>query len=101
MTFAIITRDKNDHTAVREAFQNEHRRYLAKHKDILLAAGAMLNDNETGAHGGVLLVEVNSREQVEEFVANDPFQREGLFGELLITKWRKAFFDFDCLVPLD
>jgi len=61
----------------------------------------MLNDNETGAHGGVLLVEANSRKQVEEFVANDPFQREGLFGELLITKWRKAFFDFDCLVPLD
>lgn len=101
MTFAIITRDKKDHAAVREAFQNEHRRYLAEHKDILPAAGAMLNDDESGALGGVLLVKADSKEQVEEFVANDPFQREGLFGELLITRWRKAFFDFECLVPLD
>jgi uncharacterized protein YciI len=101
MTFAIITRDKKDSSAIRENHQDEHRRYLARHKHMLLAAGAMLDDDETGAHGGVLLVEADSSEQVEEFVANDPFQREGLFGELLITRWRKAFFNFECLVPLD
>ena len=102
MTFAIITRDKEGGAAIRKDYQDEHRRYLDQHKHMLLAAGAMLDDEEShGAHGGVLLVEADSREQVVAFVENDPFQREGLFGELLITRWRKAFFDFERLVPLD
>ena len=67
---------------------------------ILLAAGAMLDDEAIEAHGGVLLVDVKTRAAAEEFVRNDPFQAAGLFGEILITRWRKAFFDRQRLVEL-
>ena len=75
-------------------------RNLDQHREILLAAGAMLDDEMVEPHGGVLLVDVETRAAAEEFVRNDPFQAAGLFGEILITRWRKAFFDRQRLVEL-
>jgi hypothetical protein len=100
MPFAIITRDKPGHTEVRVSHQSAHKAYLDQHREILLAAGAMLDDEAIEAHGGVLLVDVETRAAAEEFVRNDPFQAAGLFGEVLITRWRKAFFNRQRLVEL-
>ena len=68
MPFAIITRDKPGSAGVREAHQTAHKAYLDEHKKVLLAAGAMLDDEATTAHGGILLVDLESREAAEEFV---------------------------------
>ena len=100
MPFAIITRDKPGHTGVRASHQSAHKAYLDQHREILLAAGAMLDDEMVEPHGGVLLVDVETRAAAEEFVRNDPFQAAGLFGEILITRWRKAFFNRERLVEL-
>jgi uncharacterized protein YciI len=45
-------------------------------------------------------VDTDSREEAEEFVRNDPFSKAGLFESLVITRWRKAFFDGQRLVDL-
>ena len=100
MPFDIITREKPGSAVVREAHQTAHKAYLDEHKNVLLAAGAMLDDEATTAHGGILLVDLESREAAEEFVQNDPFQAAGLFEEVLITRWRKAFYDRQRLVDL-
>jgi len=100
MPFAIITRDKPGHAEVRASHQSAHKAYLDQHREILLAAGAMLDDEAAEAHGGILLVDVETRTAAEEFVRNDPFQAAGLFGEVLITRWRKAFFHCQRLVEL-
>ena len=100
MPFAIITKDKPGSAGVREAHQTAHKAYLDEHKNVLLAAGAMLDDEATTAHGGILLVDLESREAAEEFVQNDPFHAAGLFEEVLITRWRKAFYDRQRLVDL-
>ncbi len=100
MPFAIITRDKPGSAGVRKAHQAAHKAYLDEHKNVLLAAGAMLDDEATTAHGGILLVDLESREAAEEFVQNDPFQAAGLFEEVLITRWRKAFYGRQRLVDL-
>ena len=80
MPFAIITRDKPGHAHVREAHQTAHKAYLDRHRDSLLAAGAMLEDDGLSAHGGVLLLDLESREAAENFVRNDPFSKAGLFS---------------------
>ncbi len=43
---------------------------------------------------------MQSREAAEDFVQNDPFQAAGLFEEVLITRWRKAFYDRQRLIEL-
>lgn len=100
MPFAIVTRDKDGHAHIRESHQSAHKRYLDEKKHLLLAAGAMLTDDGEAAHGGVLIVDVETREEAEAFVKGDPFSDAGLFAEVLITRWRKAFFNGERLVEL-
>lgn len=100
MPFAIVTKDKDGHAHVRDKFQSAHKRYLDENKHLLLAAGAMLTDEGNAAHGGILIVDVESREAAEAFVKGDPFSDAGLFAEVVITRWRKAFFNGQRLVEL-
>jgi uncharacterized protein YciI len=101
MPFAIITTDKPGGESIRAEYQSAHKRYLDSRCHLLLAAGAMMDDEGTAPQGGVLIIDTDEREVAEEFVRNDPFHDAGLFGSVLVTRWRKAFYDFERLVPLD
>ena len=85
---------------MRETHQSAHKKYLDEHKHLLLAAGAMLDDEGEAAHGGILLVDVESHEEAKAFVHHDPFWVAGLFETVVITRWRKAFFNSKRLVDL-
>ena len=98
MPYIIQTRDKPDHLHVRTAARQEHLEYLEANKDKLLAAGALLDDDGTGGHGGVIIVDVEDRAEAEAFIANDPFSKAGLFENVTVTRWRKAYFNFENLL---
>lgn len=102
MPYAIITRDKPCHAHLRDAHQAAHKRYLDSHCDsLLLAAGAMLDDEGSTAHGGILIIDTDDRKVAEAFVRDDPFSEADLFDSVIITRWRKAFYNFSRLVELD
>jgi uncharacterized protein YciI len=94
MPFAIQTTDKADHEGLRLEVRAEHLTYLESQKGILLAAGATLSDDGQHATGGLLVVDVEDRKAAETFINNDPFTKAGLFQSIKITRWRKAFFNF-------
>lgn len=101
MPYAIITRDKPDSARLREEFQGAHKRYLDAHNDrLLLAGGAMLSDDGTTPHGGILILDTDDRAEAEAFIAGDPFHACGLFESIFITRWRKAFFHHQRFVDL-
>ena len=93
MPFAIQTVDKPGHGHVRAATRAVHVEYLTANKDKLLAAGALIDDDGSGGHGGILLVDTEERKEAERFIAEDPFTKAGLFEKVTVTRWRKAFFD--------
>jgi uncharacterized protein YciI len=93
MFFAIKTFDKPDHFALRQKLRAEHLDYLDAHKAILVAAGGILTDDGEAATGGLLIVDVADRAAAEAFIAGDPFTKGGLFREVTVERWRKAFFD--------
>jgi uncharacterized protein YciI len=98
MPYVIQTFDKPGHADIRTANRRVHLDYLEKHKGKLLAAGAVLNDDGSTGEGGVLIVDTEERQAAEEFIANDPFTKAGLFAKVTVTRWRKAFFNFqNCL----
>lgn len=72
-----------------------HLEYLDANKNKLLAAGAIINDDGSGGHGGVIIVDTDEREEAEDFIANDPFTKAGLFESITVTRWRKAFYNFE------
>lgn len=73
MPFFIETFDKPGHAHVRTRERDAHLQFLHRHKELLLACGAKLTDEGANAGGGVYVVEVDTREDAERFIAQDPF----------------------------
>lgn len=93
MPYAIQLFDKPGSAELRASTRAAHLEYLVANKHLLLAAGALINDDGTGGNGGIILVDTDDRAAAERFVAQDPFTKAGLFEKVVVTRWRKAFFD--------
>ncbi len=93
-----MPRPAPDRGHLRAETRAEHVAWLDAKKDILLAAGALIDDDGAGGHGGVLIVETDERATAEAFAAEDPFTKAGLFESVTVTRWRKAFFNFENLL---
>jgi uncharacterized protein YciI len=98
MPYVIITKDKPDSLALREEVRGVHLAYLTDNKAKLLAAGAQTADDGTGGTGGVIIVDTEDRGEAEAFIQNDPFTKAGLFEDIKVVRWRKAFFNGERLV---
>lgn len=96
MPFLIETFDKPDHAHVRARERDVHLDFLAQHQALLLACGAKLNDDGSSAGGGIYIVDVDTREEAEAFIAQDPFAHADLFERVSIVRWRKAYVDGVC-----
>ncbi|QGZ63567.1 YciI family protein [Paraburkholderia acidisoli] len=96
MPFLIETFDKPGHADVRLRERDVHLAFLAQHKALLLACGAKLNDDGSNAGGGIYIVDLETREQAEQFIAQDPYTHANLFAEVKIVRWRKAYVDGVC-----
>ncbi|HTR10056.1 MAG TPA: YciI family protein [Paraburkholderia sp.] len=96
MPFLIETFDKPNHADVRVRERDVHLAFLARNKALLLACGAKLNDDGSNAGGGIYIVDVETREEAERFIAQDPFTLIGLFESVKIIRWRKAYVDGTC-----
>ena len=93
MPYHIETFDKPDHAAMRKDLRDVHLAYLNEHMALLLACGAKLDDAGESAGGGIYIVDVEQRSEAEAFIEADPYHQHGLFREVRITRWRKAFLD--------
>jgi uncharacterized protein YciI len=98
MPYAIQTEDKPGSAELRAKTRAEHLAYLTAHQHLLLAAGALISDDGTGGHGGILIVDTDDRAEAERFINQDPFTKAGLFQRVTVTRWRKAFFNKERLV---
>jgi uncharacterized protein YciI len=98
MPYVIQTQDKPGSANVRAEARPAHLEYLTKHQNLLLAAGALIEDDGTGGNGGVLIVDTDSRAEAEKFINEDPFTKAGLFQKVTVTRWRKAFFNKERLI---
>ena len=98
MPYAIQTKDKPGSAHVRAQARPAHLEYLTANQHKLLAAGALIDDDGSGGHGGILIVDTEDRAEAERFIAEDPFTKAGLFEQVTITRWRKAFFNKERLL---
>ncbi|MCK6209047.1 YciI family protein [Georgenia sp. EYE_87] len=91
MPYLVETYDKPDHHDLRLQVRDEHLQFLAENAELLLACGAKLSDDGGTASGGIYLLDVDSREEAEQLIAQDPFTRADLFDRVVVTRWRKAY----------
>lgn len=96
MPYLIETWDKPGHQVVRKENRPTHLVFLEENRGLLLACGAKLADDGTDAGGGIYIVDVETREEAERFIAADPFSKADLFERVCITRWRKAYLAGEC-----
>ena len=91
MPYIIETFDKPEHQAVRQAHRPAHLAFLEQNAALLLACGAKLHDDGSDIGGGLYVVDLDTREAALALIEADPFFQAGLFAEVRITRWRKAY----------
>ncbi|WP_313410367.1 YciI family protein [Stutzerimonas kunmingensis] len=98
MPYLIETFDKPGHQQLRRDTRDEHLRFLEANKALLLACGAKLSDDGSDLGGGLYVVDLETRDEAERFIADDPFSRVELFERVTITRWRKAYLAGRCFL---
>lgn len=99
MPYHIETWDKPQHQQRRQELRPAHLAFLAQHAAQLLACGAKLNDDGSDAGGGIYILDTEDRAQAQRFIEQDPFHQGGLFREVRLTRWRKAYVAGVCYLP--
>lgn len=93
MPYFVETYDNPAQGHIRQEVYQEHLDYLESIAPKLLACGAKLDDDGVKASGGVYLIDVETRAGAQKIIEADPFYRNGLFSDVRITRWRKAYLD--------
>lgn len=98
MPHVIIAKDKPNSMDLRLEVRPAHLEYMTANLSKLIGAFAQVDDADEIVHGGVIVFDSDDRAEVENFVANDPFTKAGLFESVTISRCRKAFFDYQRLI---
>lgn len=98
MPYLIETYDDPAKPELRAQLRPEHLAYLDANAHLFIATGAKLDDDGQRGIGGIYLVDLDSREEAQSFIDADPFTIGGLFREIVIHPWRKAYVDGKCFL---
>ena len=89
MPWVIVSQDHPDRRHLRQdaALMQAQVDYEQKIRDKILAAGSTRSDDGETPTGGLLILDVETREQAEALFNADPFTREGLRTTVVMTNW--------------
>lgn len=87
MLFLIHCTQRPDGQPIRETHYDAHRAYLKNSPVDIKLSGPMVADDGEARIGSVFVVDVPDRAAAEAFAAGDPFARNGLFEQVIITRF--------------
>ncbi|NVJ91210.1 MAG: YciI family protein [Methylocystaceae bacterium] len=90
MLYVVKCVDKPNHLQVRLDNRPAHVEFLKSYGDKLFAAGPTLSDEDDTMNGSVVILDLESKDQAQEFCDNDPYAKAGLFESVSISKWKKV-----------
>lgn len=91
MAFILECLDKPGSLGVRQATRPDHLAYVEANIARVVVAGPIFADDGTTPIGSLLILDMDSRAEVEAFAAADPYTKAGLFDTVTIRPWRKVF----------
>lgn len=92
MLFVIHGIDK-PHSSVRERLIEEHRAYLDGSQIRVVASGPLIDDQKRMI-GSVVVVDCDSRQEVDDMMVAEPFNKAGLYESLHINCWHMRVGEF-------
>ena len=88
MLIALIARDKADALQIRLDTRDDHIAYL-KNTGVVSQAGPLL-DGEDKMIGSLVILDVADMAAAEDWAANDPYAKAGLFQSVELIPWKKV-----------
>ena len=88
MRVALICRDKPGHLQTRLDNRAAHLEHI-RVSGVVEMAGPFLNP-EGQMTGSLVVLEVETLVQAEDWAANDPYAKAGLFESVTISEWKKV-----------
>ena len=73
--------------SARAEFQKEHRSHLESQPLKIFTAGPLMDDRAENMIGSMLIFECDSREQIDAFLAAEPFNKAGVFEQVNVHRW--------------
>lgn len=94
--FVVTCTDQEGTVEKRLATRPEHLARLQQLDDEgrLVVAGAMPKDPSNphaGFYGSIIIVDFDSREALDAWLAEEPFLREGVYSQIEVKPFNKAF----------
>ncbi len=86
MLFVVHGVDRQE-TDLRARFIEAHRPYMASHPINIISSGPLLADDSDEMIGSLLIIEAESRDEVDAFLAEEPMAKAGLYESLTVSRW--------------
>jgi len=91
MLFVVRFNDHQDRHETRSMYLQDHIDWLDANSMQVLVGGSLRESPGDNLVGGLWIVDVESKEEVEAVIATDPFWIQGLRSSVEILHWSKAF----------
>ena len=88
MLIALIARDKPGALQTRLDNRDAHIAYL-KDTGVVAQAGPLLDDTGNMA-GSLVILDIDNMKQAQDWAANDPYAKAGLFASVDLIEWKKV-----------
>lgn len=89
MLFAFICLDKPDSQELRSRLRPTHIEYMMRILDRTAFGGPLQDDDGETSRGSIFAAEFASRADAEAFIANEPYNRGGLFESVTVRRWKQ------------
>ena len=83
--YAIICTDKDGALEIRKANRDKHLAYLGESPIVI--AGPFQDESEAMT-GSLIVLDVATRAEAEDWAANDPYAKAGLFQKVRIERFK-------------
>ena len=90
MYYSLFCYDHKDSVEKRKNIRDEHIQYLNKFKKSILFAGPIMDEDEL-IIGSLIVMDFNTKEEIEVFSKNDPYFLGGLFKSVSIHRFKRVF----------
>jgi len=87
MLIALIARDKAGALQIRKDTRTEHLAYLDA-TGVVSQAGPLIVDGDMA--GSLVILDVADMAAAEDWAANDPYAKAGLFDSVELIEWKKV-----------
>jgi hypothetical protein len=88
--YFFYCRDRPGVAALREELAEAHWSFMDPYADAMIARGPTLTPDGTAATGSIHIVDLPDARAAHVFAFEEPNYRAGVYGEVLVRRWRNA-----------